>query len=59
MAEEELEEFYVIRIGVGRPPRAECSCGWNAEPSSDLYKLAEQAFAHSADTGHVLRKHEE
>lgn len=48
----------VIRLAVGRPPRAECSCGWKTEPSEKLHDLATQAFDHSAETGHALRKHE-
>lgn len=54
-----FEEKDVIRLGVGRPPIAKCSCGWETEPSPKLYDLASLAFEHSADTGHVLRKHEE
>ncbi|WNM72454.1 hypothetical protein SEA_MOSSY_75 [Gordonia phage Mossy] len=48
----------VIRLAVGRPPHAECSCGWKTEPSEKLHELASQAFDHSAESGHALRKHE-
>lgn len=53
------EETDIIRLGVGRPPRAECSCGWKTEPSQNLFDLGTAAFDHSAETGHLLRKHEE
>lgn len=53
------KELDVVRLGVGRPPRAECSCGWRTEPSMNLFELGVAAFDHSAETGHVLRKHEE
>ena len=56
---DEGEELEVIRLGVGRPPRAECSCGWKTEPSENLFDLGTAAFTHSSETGHVLRKHEE
>lgn len=49
----------VIRLGVGRPPHAECTCGWKTEASESLFELGVQAFDHSAETGHVLRKHED
>ncbi|QPL14719.1 hypothetical protein SEA_SCHWARTZ33_74 [Gordonia phage Schwartz33] len=46
----------VIRLGVGRPPKAECSCGWSTKPSENLFELGSAAFDHSATTGHVLRR---
>jgi len=50
------EPRYIIRLGVGRPPRAECSCGWKTESTEDLYELGTQAFKHRDETGHQLRK---
>lgn len=49
----------IIRIGFGKPPRAECSCGWSTEPSEDLFKLGVAAFQHRNDTGHQLRQPED
>lgn len=48
----------IIRLGVGRPPRALCSCGWETEPTENLFDLGAAAFDHAASTGHVLRKHD-
>lgn len=49
-------EEFIIRIGVGRPPRAMCSCGWDTPPNSNLLELGTAAFQHRDDTGHQLRK---
>lgn len=49
----------VIRLGVGRPPVAKCSCGWKTKPTEDLFDLGVAAFDHAAETGHVLRKFNE
>lgn len=46
----------IISLGVGRPPRAQCTCGWSTEPTEDLYVLGSQAFQHRDETGHQLRK---
>lgn len=54
----EETDLEVIRLGVGRPPKAMCSCGWETDPTENLFELGVAAFDHSADTGHVLRKHD-
>ncbi|ADD80984.1 gp093 [Rhodococcus phage ReqiPepy6] len=47
---------FIIRIGVGRPPRAMCSCGWDTPPNENLIELGTAAFGHRDDTGHQLRR---
>lgn len=47
---------YIISLGVGRPPKAQCTCGWSTEPTEDLYVLGAEAFKHRDETGHQLRK---
>lgn len=49
----------IISLASGRPPRASCTCGWQTEPSTDLYDLGKAAFIHKDKTGHELRKPEE
>lgn len=50
------DDIHIIRLGVGRPPHAECSCGWASEPTGDLHALGTAAFNHRDETGHDLRK---
>lgn len=47
---------HIIRLGVGRPPHAECSCGWKTKGMEDLIELGKLAFDHRDATGHQLRK---
>ncbi|ADD81091.1 gp093 [Rhodococcus phage ReqiPoco6] len=50
---------FIISLGVGSPPRAKCTCGWDVPPNEDLYVLGVAAFQHRDDTGHQLRQPEE
>lgn len=50
---------HIISLGVGRPPAAQCTCGWKTEPSEDLFTLGQAAFEHRDKTGHKLRKPED
>lgn len=47
---------HIISLASGRPPISKCTCGWQTEPSEDLYGLASAAFDHKKATGHELRK---
>lgn len=47
---------HIISLGVGKPPKAQCTCGWSTEPSTDLYNLGRAAFEHRDKTGHQLRQ---
>lgn len=50
---------FIISLGVGRPPRAKCTCGWDVPPNEDLFELGLAAFQHRDDTGHQLRQPDE
>lgn len=56
-AAKDAEGEHVIRLGVGRPPKAQCSCTWETDPMEDLFALGTAAFDHARETGHVLRSH--
>lgn len=47
---------HIISLGVGKPPLAQCTCGWKTEQTEDLYSLGVAAFAHKDETGHRLRR---
>ncbi|QJD49648.1 hypothetical protein HWD32_gp73 [Gordonia phage Secretariat] len=56
LTNETEQENHTIRLGVGRPPHAECTCTWKTEPNESLIELGFAAFDHAAETGHELRK---
>lgn len=47
---------HIISLGVGRPPKAQCTCGWASDSTEDLYALGVAAFDHRDKTGHRLRR---
>lgn len=55
----QAEVEHVVSLKRGMPPHAACTCGWKTDPSRELFALANAAFDHAAETGHLLRNHPE